>query len=208
MTVLLAALKSRLEAAAPARDGVPADYEQFVLDALMQVSMDAPLRRVATLSLVKGQALYDLPDDFLFLIEVAPVAAWGDNVLLSDDGIVPLGMRRTMERWEMDGAQLRVYPTPTAAAERTLRYAAMYNGTTGVSETVAYAVVLYGQYLVLMQQANALAGDGWKYSIGDESVDKSGQANGLRSQAGGVLTAYRAAVAGLRSGFGERARVL
>jgi hypothetical protein len=212
MSVLLSDLTSRLQRAAPARDGVPdADgYEQHVLDAVAQLSMDAPMRRMGSVALVSEQATYALPDDFLFLIDVQPVVATGD-VLLTSSGIVPLGANGYTDRWEVEGDQLRVTPTPRLAMERSFRYAARHvleeTAFPLLNENAARVALLYAQYLVLMQQAGAVAGDGWKYSIGDESVDKSQQGNGLRAQAQALLDAYKREMRTMRGGFGDRARI-
>ena len=58
MTVPLADLVSRLQAAVPPRDGVPSssDYAQHVKDAVLQLGQDVPLRRTTALNVVRGTA--------------------------------------------------------------------------------------------------------------------------------------------------------
>lgn len=208
MSVRLLDLVLRLQRSAPARNGVPDvdGYEQIVLDAVAQLSTDAPLRRLGSLATVGGQATYTAPDDFLFLIDVQRVTA--TDVLLTDSGIVPLGDNGYVDQWEVDGNQIRVNPVPRFAMERTYRYAARHVLQDGtfylLNENAARVALLYAQYLVLLQQASATAGDGWKYSIGDESVDKTTQGNGLRQQADALLVAYRREVNSMRGGYGDR----
>lgn len=209
MAISLAALTERLQRLAPARNGVPSadDYEQHVRDAVQQLSMDAPRRVTATLSVVAGTATYTLPDDFLFII-VLPTLTAQEGVVISDSGIVvvPDGWREEINI--VDGA-LTITPTPTHPHERRYLYAGGHvlddeETYPHLNENAARIALLYAQYLVLTQQATVTAGDGWKYSIGDESVDKTAQGNGLRQQAGTLLTTYRREAQAQR-GFGVRA---
>lgn len=214
MAVTLADLKSRLQSAVPARGSVPSsgDYEQHVKDGVLQLSSDVPLVRVATLSIVNGTATYNLASDFLFLVELEGIAS-ADGVILSDAGIVPVSALWE-ESYTVDGSTISFDPTPTYTMSRDYRYAALYEltGSPG-SETYsrltlngARVALLYAQYLALTQQANVVAGDGWKYQIGDEMVDKSNQGRGLLGQAAGLLTQYQMAVGQQRKGYGSRER--
>jgi hypothetical protein len=213
MAVTLAALVSRLQSAVPARDSVPSedDYEQHVKDAVLQLSTDVPLVRVATLAVVSGTATYNLASDFLFLVELEGIAS-ADGVIVSETGLIPVSAV-----WEedcyIDGTTITFDPTPTYSLSRDYRYAAIYE-LTGSSGSETYArlsqngarfVLLYAQYLALTQQGNAVAGDGWRYQIGDEMVDKSNQGKGLLGQAQGLLTQYEMAIKSQR-GYGSTAK--
>jgi len=207
MTISIAQLADRLQRAAPARNGVPGDYERLAQDAVQQLSQDVPVITAATIQVTAGQAAYDLPADFLYEIELAGLPAQG-GVIVSNGGLIPVS-----SNWEethyVEGATLRLDPAPAYTAARILRYAAQYVATNGVyprlSENGARVAVLYGQYLALLEQANATAGDAWSYKIGDESVDKRGQGAAIQAQASAALANYQNAIRPLQ-GYGTRYR--
>ena len=207
MTISIAQLADRLQRAAPARNGVPGDYERLAQDAVQQLSQDVPVITAVTIQVAAGQATYDLPADFLYEIELAGLPVQG-GVIVSNGGLIPMGAG-----WEethyIEGGTLRLDPVPTYSAARTLRYAAQHVATSGVyprlSENGARVAMLYGQYLALLEQANAVAGDGWAYKIGDESVDKRGQGSAIQTQAQAALTNYQNAIRPLQ-GYGKQYR--
>jgi hypothetical protein len=163
MTISIAQLADRLQRTVPARNGVPGDYERLAVDAVHQLSQDVPVITAVTIQVVAGQAAYGLPADFLYEIELTGLPAQG-GVIVSNGGLIPVG-----NGWEethyIEGDTLRFDPVPTYSTTRTLRYAAQHVATAGVyprlSENGARVAMLYGQYLALMEQANATAGDGW-----------------------------------------------
>lgn len=204
MGVSLATLTLRLEQMVPAANGVPADYEQLVQDAVAQLSSDVPMTKTTTLAMVSGQAAYDLPSDFQFLISLERVAR-PDGVIIGNGGLIPVSASYE-EHYDVEGNRIVFTPTPTYSLNRTLRYGAghVLDGNQSyprLSENGARIALLYGQYLALMAQGNATAPAGWKYQIGDEMVDKSGQAGKLREQADGLLKQYQTAVKPLK-GYG------
>jgi len=207
MTISLAVLADRMQRAVPARNGVPSDYEQLARDAVAQLSQDIPVITAATIQVTAGQATYELPADFLYEIELAGLPVQG-GVIVSNGGLIPMGTG-----WEeahyIEGDSLRFEPTPTYSTTRTLRYAAQHVAANGVyprlSENGARVAMLYGQYLALLAQANAVAGDGWSYKIGDESVDKRGQGSAIQAQASAALTTYQNAMRPLQ-GYGRQYR--
>ena len=207
MTVSIAQLADRLQRTVPARNDVPGDYERVAQDAVHQLSQDVPIVTAATIQVTAGQASYNLPADFLYEIELAGLPAQG-GVIVSDGGLIPVS-----NCWEethyIEGDTLRFDPVPTYSTTRTLRYAAQYVATNGVyprlSENGARVAVLYGQYLALLEQANATAGDAWSYKIGDESVDKRGQGAAIQAQASAALANYQNAIRPLQ-GYGSRYR--
>lgn len=207
MAATLVSLTGRLQDAVPARNGVPADYGQIVQDAVLQLSQDVPLLRLGTLSVVSGTATYALPADFLFLIELESLTN-PDGIIISSAGLIPTP-RHWEERYYVDGSEITFDPTPTYTLARDFRYAAAYvldsNVYTRLSQNGARIALLYAQYLVLTEQANAVAGDGWRYEIGDEMVDKTKQGDGIRGQAQAMLDSYEREIKSQKS-YGSRGR--
>lgn len=209
MGVSLSTLTGRLGEKVPARNGVPADYDQICQEAVLQLGQDVPLIRTATLSIVSGTATYSLPTDFLFLIELEGLAS-PDGVIIGDSGLIPVSATWE-ERYYIGGGEITFDPTPTYSVSRDLRYGAVYelddsNVYQRLTENGARVALLYGQYLALMEQANAVAGNAWRYQIGDEMVDKTKQGEGLRQMGEAALRRYEAAVKPLKA-YGSRSRV-
>jgi hypothetical protein len=206
MGVALGELVVRLEKGAPGPEGF--DYAQAALDAVEQLSQDVPIVTSTTLAVRSGVDVYDLPADFLFLIEM-PALVTSDNVLLSDGGIIPLATAWE-ERWYVEGTQIRFEPTPAYTLTRRLRYAARYVLVDGVwprlSENGARLALLYGRYLALLAKAGVAGESGWRYKIGDEEVDKSRLGQALLEQVKGALDAYGAAVRQLKGYGGTQQR--
>lgn len=204
MGVSLATLAARLTALVPVLNGVPADYEQLAKDAIEQLSIDVPMTKTMTLAMVSGTAAYDLPADFRFLISLESAVRQG-GVIIGNSGLIPVSASYE-EYYDVEGNRLVFTPTPTYSLSRTLRYGAghVLDGSQiyqRLTENGARIALLYGQYLALLAQANTVAPAGWKYQIGDEMVDKSGQAGKLREQADGLLKQYQNAVKPLK-GYG------
>ncbi len=205
MTIAIAQLADRLQRAVPARNGVPSDFERLAQDAVQQLSQDVPVITAATIQVTAGQATYELPVDFLYEIELAGLPVQG-GVIVGGNGLIPVS-----SGWEeahyIEGDKLRLDPVPAYTAARTLRYAAQHVAVNGVygrlSENGARVAMLYGQYLALLEQANATAGDAWSYKIGDESVDKRGQGAAIQAQASAALVNYQNAIRPLQ-GYGSR----
>lgn len=208
MSVALTELTSRLRSAAPVRDGVPADYTELVKAAVWQYASDVPLPMAVVINVMSGVDRYALPADFLSLIELTPLAQHGG--VLVGEGLIAVGSAPYQERIWLEGADLRIYPAPYYTAARQLWYGAAHT----LDENFAYLnlnandarlVLLYAQYLALQAQASAVAGDGWMYRIGDETVDKRGQGTSLQTQAQNLLTQYQQALQS-RKGYGSRSQ--
>lgn len=204
-------LVERLKSAVPAKSDVPgeADYWQMVEDGVAQVGLDAPVMRSATISVVAGTATYALPSDCGSVIEFSALPTMG-GVMISTMLIpVPTGFS---ESWSVEGTSLVIDPVPAYTASRRLRYSAVHVADSNgdyplLSENMARAALLYGQYLALSMQAEA--GDragGFKYQIGDESVDKTQAGKGTQALAEAKLTAYGSAISRLAGGYGSAAR--
>lgn len=205
--MLLVTLALRLQRLAPERAQVPPDYEQNIQDAVLQFGQDAPLARTGTLNLVSGTASYALPSDFQALIDL-PALYLRSGAINGAQGLIPASAGWE-ETWDVGGGQITFYPTPAYTLARTYRYAAGYELVSGdyprLTEADARLVLLYGQYLVLSQQATPQAGGITEYAIGDESVKRGDQAASLMKQAQGFLSEYQRGVR-KRQGYGMTAQ--
>lgn len=208
MAVSLVALTNRLQSLAPAQDGAPSEggYVQCVKDAVLQLAQDAPRRVTAELSVISGTANYLMPADFLFLIDW-PVLTGANGVMIDARGIIPMPDGGWRERVTVADGVLTIYPTPGYTMLRTYRYAGAHvlTGEPGaevyatLNENSARVVLLYATYLVLTQQAQAAAGQAWKYQIGDEMVDKSRLGDVRMAAAQAALHGYQAALGAVKS---------
>ena len=191
MAVTVQELVDELTLAVPASDGVPSDaqYEKAVKDAVRAFGERCGLEQIWTLTIVAGTATYDLPEDFLALIEMVALATQ-DGVIVSSAGIIPVGAS-WKERYTIRNGQITFTPTPTYSMERLVRYKAGWVLDTGdedygvddaypeMTEREARIVLLKAQALALGKQANASSGSGMKYSLGAVSFDGTGEAAGL-----------------------------
>lgn len=195
----------RLYAAIPPR--APEDYEQLIVDAVNRLSQDAPMIRRATLNVISGTADYTLPAGFQALIELQSPSQPG-GLINSAAGLIPVSASWD-EAYEVAGNTLTFTPTPTYTMGRAYRYAAYHVAVDGryttLTENLARLALLYAQSQVLTAQASAASGSAWKYTIGDESVDKTGQSKGLQAQADALMKQYQAEVKALQ-GYGSTAR--
>ena len=189
------------------RDSVPEDYEQLVSDAVNRLSQDAPLLKRGSLAVVNGTASYTLPTDFQSMIELAGPQAQG-GVIIGNSGIIPVSADWE-EVYDIAGNQLTLTPTPAYSMSRAYRYSAAYVQADGryttLTENLARLALLYAQAQALTMQAAAVAGNAWKYTIGDESVDKTGQSKGMQAQAETLMNQYKDEVRKLQ-GYGSTAR--
>lgn len=209
MSVSLATLVAQLQADVPARNSVPSadQYEYLIKTAVADYSRRNPNQKIYALSIVSGTAAYSLPSDFLRVITLES-AATADGVIISNAGIVPISALWD-EVWTIAGLTITFSPTPTYSMDRDLWYAAghVLNGSDAypdMTEDDATILLMKARSLALGMQASAVAGDGWKYQIGDEMVDKSGQGKAFRDQAQHWEDSYLAAVKGAVGYFGLR----
>lgn len=208
MSVSLARLVFRLLTDVPARDSVPSSeqYEQAVMDAVEDYGVRRPMQKTVDVAVVSGTASYDLPSDFVKVIKFERVLET-EGVLNTSEGLIPVSST-FRERVMVQGAMLVISPTPTYSATRRLWYGAKHvlvdDEYATMTEADARVMLLCAQAMALFQQANSMAGAGWRYKIGDEEVDKSKLGAGVRGQAQARMAEYVAAVEGMGS-WGLRA---
>lgn len=191
MTIALSVLVARLTADVPSRNDVPSSeqYQRAVEDAVADYSQRKSLRRSFDLDVVSGTAAYDLPDDFLRLIDLEgwPSTGSDDGVMITTTGIVPVSASYT-ETIEVEDGTLTIDPTPAYTLTRKMLYAAAHvlDGNDDyplMTEADAAVILLRAQALALRMLANAAVQEAWKYSEGDESVDKTAMAKAMQEQA-------------------------
>lgn len=190
----LSKLVQLLENDVPQIEATPGrlQVEQAVRAAVDDFSMRAPMRKVTAINLVSGVVSYAMPLDFSKLIKVTPVSG-------SDTGLVAVPMGLTPEKAFVQGDKLVFYPPPTSSGQREVHYAARYaldeaRNYQDMTEPIAHIVLLKAKAILTNLLATNTGGDGWKYSIGDESVDKSTQGNNLRQNADHFHNVYMEAV--------------
>jgi hypothetical protein len=211
MSVSLADLVARLEEDVPARNSVPTDrqYQRCVKDAAADYSRRRSLRKLTTLSVVRGTAEYELPDDFLKVLLLESLSS-PDGVLVSAAGLIPLDATYK-ERFYVVGTTLTLDPTPTYTLDRDLWYAAGYvldadSVYQDMGEAEAGVVLLKAAALALTRQANKAAQEAWQYAVGDERVNKERLAEALRKQAEASEAQYLRETAAETGPVGMRAR--
>lgn len=189
MTKTLADLISELQEDVPAVDGIPSDaqYERAVKEAVDEFSRRCGLEKNTELSIVSGTATYALPDDFLALIEIEDPFDHENNIIMTATGIIPFSeLAPFEEEITIRDGQLTIYPTPSYTMTRFLEYKAAWaldDGSYPLTEAEARIVLLKAQSIALEKQANANAAAGFKYSVGNMSVDKSGVTDGYAKRA-------------------------
>ena len=190
----LSKLVQLLENDVPQIEATPGrlQVEQAVRAAVDDFSMRAPMRKVTAINLVSGVVSYAMPLDFSKLIKVTLVSG-------SDTGLVAVPMGSTTERAFVQGDKLVFYPPPTSSGQREVHYAARYaldeaRNYQDMTEPIAHIVLLKAKAILTNLLATNTGGDGWKYSIGDESVDKSNQGANLRENADHFHNVYMEAV--------------
>jgi hypothetical protein len=200
-----------LEDDVPARNSVPSNsqYQRAVKTAVEDYSRRRSLTKLTVLSIVNGTASYDLPDDFLGVIELATLTSQ-DGVLVSGAGLIPVNATFE-ERYYITGLTITFDPTPTYTLDRDLWYKAGYalgadSAYTDMTEAVAGVVLLKAASLALGWQANAAAQEAWQYAIGDERVSKERLAAALEARALKMRDEYEEGVEAETGAVGMRAK--
>ena len=196
MSASVADMAARLEQRVARHNGAPASYHACVREAVGQYSQDAPAIRQVDLDIRPEVAAYDLPADFAKVIGLSTGAVVPADVLVSAGGLIPTPPRRPLRpAYTIVGGQIVFDPAPTYATVWALRYAAHYQEAAGVYPALdangARIALLYAAYLALSEQAHSAAADGWSYTIGAESIDRSKMAGIARAEADAALDHYK-----------------
>lgn len=212
MSIPLATLASRLQADVPAESGAPSStqYELAVKAAVDALSHRYPRVAVATLSLISGQAAYDLPADFLRVIRMSGYGLSATNdVLVTGQGIIPIRPGYG-EKWAVSGKRITFSPTPMYSGTRQVEYAASHaldntSAYPDLDEQLAGIVMLKATANILRVKTIAAGAQAFSYSIGDESVDKGGVARSLAAAVESYDKAFDEAVKRLVGSVGSKA---
>jgi hypothetical protein len=207
MSKLLSDLVAKLELDVPAEDGVPTEtqYENAVIDAVRDFSELCGVMQIGTLNIISGTATYDLPADFLRLINLFTLG--GEGVIYNANSqIIPLN-GSFCERHTIRNGQITFYPIPRYSAARDFSYKAAWIGTDieaegseaadveyeTMGEREARIVLMKAKALALTKKVNAQEGSGLKYSFGAVSEDLSGSSDSWGKDAKTAEAEYLAA---------------
>jgi hypothetical protein len=196
-------LVEQLQEDVPAQDGVPtqAQYESAIKRAVIDFGERAGRKKIATLSIVAGTASYDLPADFLKLIDLAALYA-KDCIINSSSGLIPVDLDFCEDTTIANGV-ITFYPTPTYTLQRTISYKAGYALSTDdygeyyddLGEREAGIIMLMAQAIAIGKISNVAASEGgFVYKQGDVSVDLSSHVAGLNKSVQELKNEYLAAV--------------
>lgn len=203
MSIAFSTLKTRLQNAVAARSGVPSSdqYDQALREAVSDFNERASRLKVTTINVVTNTALYALPSDFVKFVELqSPLTMAVGNTIVTGQGLVPLPATFD-EQVTIEGANLRITPTPSYTMTRDLWYGAGYVES---GSPVVYAEMSEREARIILLLAKAIAG-GYKVDvaansgitsvqIGDVRVDKSRVTQDLQAQAEVWQTQYETEV--------------
>ena len=184
MTITLADLILQLQEDVPAVDGVPSDaqYERVIKEAISEFSRRCGVVKNGTLAVVAGTAAYALPADFISIVEIDSPYEVENDVIITPTGIIPFSALSPFEEYyTIRNGTITFFSTPTYSMTRYYEYKAAW-----VLETDSYAltddevriIMLKAKQLCFDKLANSSAGAGFKYTVGNMSVDKSSVGEG------------------------------
>jgi hypothetical protein len=203
MSITFSSLVTRLTTAVPSDGGVPTSdqYAQSIRDAVADFNEAATRLKVSTLSITNGVATYTLPADFVKMVSLKGLTLSSPNLLITSAGLVPLtGPLR--EAVSIEGAELRITPTPVYTLDRELWYGAGHieTGTAGstvyaeMSEREARIIMLLAQSYAYGYQAVVKVGTVTEYTVGDVRAKLGNAAVDLQGSASALLAEYKDAV--------------
>lgn len=181
MTKALADMVTDLQEDVPAVDGVPTDaqYERAIKDAVAEFSRLCGLKKTTTLSIVSGTAVYSLATDFLKMITIDALV--GIEGVIVSSKLIPVS-KDFEEEYTIVNKTITFYPTPAYTMTRYYSYKAAWvldeSDEYPLTDDEVEIVMLKAKAIAFEKINNASASAGFKYSIGNMSVDKSGVSEG------------------------------
>ena len=211
MTVKLARLVTHVTHDVPARNDIPSEmqYEECVKRAIVDFGRRKPLVKETTISIEANVAGYDLPADFLYVIDIEALATGEGGVLVSSSGLIPMGPGYK-ETYTVANGQITFVPTPTYSYDRRVWYAAGYaldaasQEYIDLTEDLIDVVLLKARALAVGLQAGKAAQEAWQYTVGDEKVSKERLAENMRAEAKRLTDEYEAVVQTMTRNTGLR----
>lgn len=189
MGIALTELVARLKADVPPYNNIPSDdqYTRIVQESVLDYGARAPATKVWELSIIPGVGRYELPADFVRLIDVPSIEKLQrGGVVITGQGIIPT-TRFPPERFVARGNNLLITPVPQYSITRPIIYSAGFalvgDEYPELAEADAAILLHKARALVLYLIADGVARYGWRYSLADESVDKTTLPGVLREQA-------------------------
>jgi hypothetical protein len=184
MTKTLADLILELQEDVPAVSGVPSDaqYERAIKDAVREFSRRCGMVKNGSIAVISGTAAYALPADFLDMVEIDSPYDNEHHVVVTTTGIIPFGEFSPFdEDYTIQNGTITFFPVPAYTMTRYFEYKAAWileTNSYALTEEEAQIVMLKAKMIAFEKLANASAGAGFKYTVGNMSVDKSGVADG------------------------------
>lgn len=193
MSIALSELTEALETEVPVQNEIPTErqYQNAVESAVRDFSRRAANRKWVTISIVPGTAEYQLPADFLSDISLDPVHHHENTIVPNAGLLIPADHVFDGEQYTIVGKKLIFYPTPRYTLERVLWYRAghvLMETTEGdvypdMTDEIADIVLIKARANCYRYLSQSAAPDGWRYSIGDVTVDKSKKVDALKGAA-------------------------
>lgn len=183
MGIALSDLVTQLQGLVPAVGGTPSStqYQDAIKSAVRAFSDRAGMKRLHQLPVVNGTDTYALPTDFIKLIKLEnpyESAVKHGNVAITGQGIVPLSEGSLCEEVLINGHVLTLVPAPTYTTTRYLWYKAGHvldedNEYPYLTDHTADIIMVKAQGNAWRVVADRVIKQGWKYTFGDVTVDKS-----------------------------------
>jgi hypothetical protein len=183
MTKLLSDLILELQEDVPAVSGVPSDaqYERAIKDAVREFSRRCGVVKNGSIAVVSGTAAYALPADFLSMVEIEDPYDPESNTAVTATGLIAFGALNPFEEdYTIQNGTITFSPIPAYSMTRYFEYKAAWileTDSYALTEEEAQIVMLKAKQIAFDKLVNASAGAGFRYTVGNMTVDKSGVAD-------------------------------
>jgi hypothetical protein len=191
MTTALVDMIAELQEDVPTVDGTPSDaqYERAIKDAVAEFSRLCGRERNTMISVISGTGTYNLPADFLKMIELDSPYDPEHGVIITSTGIIPFGPTNPFEEEiTIRNRILTIYPVPAYTTDRFLEYKAAWvlddSDNYDLTDDEVEIVMLKAKAIAFEKINNASASSGFKYTVGNMSVDKSSMGEGYSKRVG------------------------
>ena len=188
MSVALADLVTELQDWVPPTDGRPiaAQYQSSIKTAVMAFSNIAGMIKRFVLDIEIGQNTYNLPSDFIKIIRFERFGE-DDTIVQPGGQLIALGKEYEGEGYYIAGRTITITPQPLYPRKQPIWYKAGYvlgagSAYADMTDEVALIIMLKARAHLMTVLAADASYDGWKYAIGDVSVDKTGLSKAIHSQ--------------------------